>query len=130
MLRNIPNNYDSDGLLALLDSQGFAGQYTFVYLPCDLRTRAALGYAFVDFVSPAHSLRAFQVFDKFTNWKGKSKKTCNVQWSRTQGLTANFELVRLRTRGRSSFKDVPEGLKPVVFQNGVRMTFPATARSN
>jgi hypothetical protein len=127
MLRNIPNNYDSDGLLALLDSQGFAGLYDFVYAPRDFRSRAALGYAFVNFISPAFALRAFQVFHEFATWKGRSKKSCTVQWSRTQGLAANIDTVRLRARGRSNPKDVPDVLKPAVFQNGLRIKFPAAA---
>jgi len=123
MLRNIPSHYNSVGLLALLDSEGFAGQYDFAYVPFDFRSRVTLGYAFVNFSSHDHALRAFQVFDKFTNWKGNSKKTCSVQWSRTQGLEANFEVVRPR-RDRSNFKDVHNDLKPVMFQNGRRINFP------
>ena len=42
MLRNIPNNYTREMFLALLDDNGFAGRYDFVYLPCDFRRQANL----------------------------------------------------------------------------------------
>ena len=43
MLRNLPNNYSRAMLLELLDSEGFAGQYDFFYLPMDFKSRASLG---------------------------------------------------------------------------------------
>ena len=42
MLRNVPNNYTREMFLALLDDNGFAGRYDFVYLPCDFRRQADL----------------------------------------------------------------------------------------
>merc|ERR1712113_887226 len=44
MLRNVPNNYTRDMLLASLDSEGFAGKYDFLYLPIDYATGAGLGF--------------------------------------------------------------------------------------
>jgi hypothetical protein len=121
MLRNIPNNYDPDRMQALLDSEGFAGLYDFVYLPRDFKSRAALGYGFVNFSTPAHALRAYQVFDEFRNWKCNSNKACAVQWSRTQGFDANVEAVRSSPALR---KNIAANFKPVLLKNGVPIKFP------
>merc|ERR1740120_413238 len=51
MLRNIPNDYTRDMLLELLDSEGLASLYDFVYLPSDFKRWQGLGYAFVNMVS-------------------------------------------------------------------------------
>merc|ERR1740123_2226645 len=40
MLRNLPNDYTRDMLLALLDKEGFQGKYNFVYLPMDFKRMA------------------------------------------------------------------------------------------
>jgi len=122
MLRNIPNNYEPTRLMALLDAEGFAAQYDFVYLPRDFKSRVALGYGFVNFTTVAHALRAFRVFTEFTNWGSSSKKACQVQWSRTQGFAANVEAVRTSPAMR---KSVVETFKPVILQNGVRIKFPS-----
>jgi len=121
MLRHIPNNYSPEDVLALLDSYGFAGHYDYFYLPRDFKSAAALGYAFVNFVSTDVALRAFQVFDKFDGWKGRSHKACEVQWSRNQGFVQNVEAVRCSPVMR---KTVAAQFKPFVFQNGVRIEFP------
>merc|ERR1719401_2335316 len=118
MLRNIPNNYEPDRMLELLDAEGFVGQYDFVFLPRDFKSRRLLGYGFVNFIAPADALRAFQVFTDFTNWRCCSKKTCQAQWSRTQGYEANVKAVQTSPSMR---KQMPDNFKPVLFQNGVRI---------
>jgi hypothetical protein len=126
MLRNIPNDYTREMLLALLDSEGFATKYDFVYLPMDFNRKASLGYAFVNFVSQADAELAKSVLDGFTAWKVQSPKTCKACWVEShQGLEAHIE------RYRSSpvmHHTVPEEFKPIVFRNGVRVPFPAPTK--
>merc|ERR1712113_1012642 len=54
MLRNLPNHYTADLVLAMLDAEGFAGLFDFLYLPIDLKSHACLGYAFINLVHPSH----------------------------------------------------------------------------
>eukprot|EP00928_Gymnodinium_smaydae_P000748 TRINITY_DN1028_c0_g1_i17.p1 TRINITY_DN1028_c0_g1~~TRINITY_DN1028_c0_g1_i17.p1 ORF type:complete len:321 (+),score=60.47 TRINITY_DN1028_c0_g1_i17:81-1043(+) len=56
MLRNLPNNYSRMMLTDMIDNEGFAGKYDFVYLPMDFSTQACLGYAFVNLMDPADAL--------------------------------------------------------------------------
>jgi hypothetical protein len=122
MLRNFPNNYKRDSLIELLDIQGFSDQYDFVYLPLDYKSRAAIGYAFVNFTSHAAASRSFDVFNGFSAWRGKSRKVCEVIWSEThQGLDANIELVRNSSMNR---RRVPEQCKPFIVKNGQRVAIP------
>ena len=81
MLRNVPNNYNRDMFLAMLDEHGFAGRYDFVYLPCDFYRQANLGYAFVNLVDDAAVDALWQTFDGFSGWSLPTAKVCQVSWS-------------------------------------------------
>mmetsp|Transcript_96551 Transcript_96551/g.251620 ORF Transcript_96551/g.251620 Transcript_96551/m.251620 type:complete len:467 (+) Transcript_96551:97-1497(+) len=122
MLRNLPNNYSRKMLLDMMDSEGFAGQYDFVYFPIDFRTHASLGYAFINLDSPSIVPRFWSTFDGYTNWALPSRKECFVSWCGPhQGYEAHVQ------RYRSSpvmHPVVPDEYKPVIFKNGVRVEFP------
>merc|ERR1712048_293930 len=62
MIRNLPVGYTRSLLLDLLNSEGFARKYDFVYLPIDFSSGASLGYAFVDLLSPKCAQEFFQHF--------------------------------------------------------------------
>jgi len=126
MLRNIPNNYDRDSLVELIEAHGFAGHYDFLYLPLDFKSRVAIGYAFLNFTSHAAATRAFDVFSGFSGWKGKSQKICTVTWSEThQGQEANIELVRNSPMNR---RRVAEECKPIIIKNGKRVKVPPACK--
>jgi len=127
MLRNLPNNYSRAMVLATLDDEGFAGLYDFIYLPIDFKSRACLGYAFVNLVSPEVVPAFWSKFDGHSNWMLPSRKVCSVSWSGPyQGLQAHIARYRNSPVMHSS---VPEEYKPVILQGGVQLTFPPPTKS-
>merc|ERR1712048_367710 len=67
MLRNVPNDYNRDMFLNMLDDECLAGEYDFVYFPMDFQTGSGLGYAFVNFTSHEEALRAWQLLDNYSD---------------------------------------------------------------
>lgn len=123
MLRNLPNDYTRDALLDLLDQAGgFARKYDFVYLPIDFKSQAGLGYAFVNFVSPAEAERCKQTFEGFSRWGMRSSKVCSVTWGNPlQGYAAHVERYR---DSPVMHESVPDEWKPILLAGGVRQVFP------
>jgi len=126
MLRNIPNDYSRDMLLELMDSQGFAGRYNFLYLPVDFKRMAGLGYAFVNCVSQVDAEEMMAKFHGFRRWRFNSAKVCEVVWGEPlQGLEAHIDRYRNSPVMHGS---VPDGCKPVIFESGLRQPFPAPTK--
>jgi hypothetical protein len=126
MLRNMPNNYSRTMLLELLDAEGFAGQYDFLYLPMDFQSRASLGYAFINFTSSESAEAFWRVFDGYSNWAIPSRKMSGVSWSGPhQGLEAHIERYR---NSPVMAESTPDEYKPILFDRGVRIPFPAPTR--
>jgi hypothetical protein len=126
MLRNVPTSYTREMLLDLIDSLGFAGSYDFAYLPMEFSSQAALGYAFINFVSAGKALLCFDIFEGFSDWKVPSEKFCSVTWSSpNQGLQAHIERYQ---NSPVMHHSLPDEWKPVLFQHGVRVPFPLPTR--
>lgn len=127
MLRHLPNNYTQEMFLAMVKNEGFADLFDFVYLPTDFRTRAGLGYAFVNLTDPEAVPRFWDVFEGYTNWDLPTQKVCELSWSTPlQGLTAHIERFRNHPVMHPT---VPDNFKPMLFQKGVRVPFPAPTKS-
>jgi len=127
MLRNLPNNYTRDMLLELIDSLGFRGQYDFLYLPIDFQTQACLGYAFVNLVDSNFVPAFWRAFDGFSNWSLPSRKVCYISWSGPhQGLEAHIDRYR---NSPVMHPDVGDECKPLIFKEGLRVTFPPPTKS-
>jgi len=126
MLRNLPIRYTRDCLVKLLHSMGFAGTLDFLYFPIDFETHGALGYAFVNLTSPADAECLRCSLNGFSKWSLPSSKVCSVSWSQPlQGLEAHI------ARYRNSplvHELVPDGYRPLLFSNGVRIAFPPPTR--
>lgn len=127
MMRNIPNDYSGAMLLDLLDEHGFKGLYNLVYLPMDYHRQAGFGYAFIDFVSTEEAQRFRTQFEGFSDWGLVSHKICNVSWSDAlQGVRAHID----RYRNSPVMHDaVPDEFKPMLFESGERVPFPAPTKS-
>lgn len=126
MMRNIPNNYTRSMLLEMIDAEGFVGLYDFVYLPMDFGRRANLGYAFVNLVDAAAAAAFWSAFDGFSHWALPSAKVCQLGWSGPhQGLAAHIDRYR---NSPVMHNLVPDEYKPMLFQGGVRIKFPAPTR--
>lgn len=122
IMRNIPNNYTREMLLNLLDSEGFARKYDFVYMPVDFNTQAGLGYAFVNLVSPAWAQAFWTHLEGFQNWALPSEKVCALNWScPLQGFEAHVERYR---NSPVMHEAMPDAWKPVIFIRGERLPFP------
>jgi hypothetical protein len=126
MIRNMPNNYTRKMLLELLDLNGFAASYDFVYLPIDFETKACLGYAFINMATPVAANQFWKIFNGFSNWSIPSRNVAGVSWSGPhQGLQAHIE----RYSNSSIMCDgTPDDYKPIILSNGVRVPFPAATR--
>jgi len=93
MVRNIPNTYTRAMLMEELNLLGFEGKYDFIYLPMDKSTQWNVGYAFVNFSSPAVAKR---VIDEMTNYSFQrydhgSGKVAQISIAHIQGLERNLE---------------------------------------
>lgn len=85
MLRNIPNKYCQRYLLRHFASRGLDGEFDFVYLPIDFRSRCNLGYAFVNVLRP-EAVAAFHAEYHGLQWEAASctkvgaRGWCGVVW--------------------------------------------------
>jgi hypothetical protein len=123
ILRNCPLECTRDMLLKILDDEGFRGAYDFMHLPIDFQTKVGLGYAIVNMVSPSVALCARQHFNDFHNWAFPSDNRIEVDWNRPhQGLQAHIDRYR---NSPLMHESVPEAYRPVLFENGGRVQFPA-----
>jgi len=122
MLRNIPQKYDREALLDVLNQSGFAGCFDFFYLPIDFSTTNSVGYAFINFINEAElaRFRAMYVGRKLSE---ESPKVCEVCDAKLQGKDKNVEFYR-----NSTVMSMDERFHPVLFESGVRVPFPKPTR--
>lgn len=123
VLRGIPRNLARDDVQSLLDQEGFAHSYDFLYLPHNFSTQTSFGYAFVNFINEDVAQRFFAEFSGFGDRRIDDASTAETSWSvGQQGFAAQVERFRNSPVMHSS---VPETMQPVIFRDGVRLPFPA-----
>lgn len=128
MLRNLPNNYSRNMVCTMMDKEGFQGKYDFLYLPIDFRSKASLGYAFVNLINEGEAQKFWKTFDGYTKWVLPSAKVCSISWSGPhQGQESHVQRYRDSPIMHSS---VPDEFKPVIFEAGTgkRLDFPQPSK--
>jgi len=126
LFRNLPRSFTRAMFLDLVNSEGFAGSYNFVYTPVDFTSQAGLGYAFINFALPAVARRFWDRFDGYSKWTEPNDKAGALNWSSPhQGLAAHVERYR---NSPVMHATVPDEWKPAVFADGVRVAFPAPTK--
>ncbi|DAZ93934.1 TPA: hypothetical protein N0F65_012880, partial [Lagenidium giganteum] len=121
MIRNIPNKYTQQMLLAEINAS-HRGNYDFFYLPIDFKNKCNMGYAFINFMDSAHIIPFYQEFNnqKWTNFN--SEKVCAISYARLQGKQAMITRFQ-----NSSLLEKHESYRPLVFvSNGPNRGKPET----
>jgi len=109
MLRNLPPAITQQRLIQELNTEGFAGQYDFCYVPREFSTGVGVSFAFVNFRCPEMASRLTE------DWRG-SRRFCqafeaplNISAAKIQGLEGNLakwntaRLRRVRNRQMRPF---------------------------
>jgi len=126
MLRNIPKMYSRNEVRELIDSQGFAGKYDFLYLPMDFKQGTNLGYAFVNLSLTTDAHEFVLHFAGFKGWLMSNEEVCEVSWSnQQQGLDQHIERYR---NSPVMHEIVPEEWKPLILAAGQVVPFPAPTK--
>jgi len=91
MLRNTPNRYTAEELLAEMIGLGFEGAFDFFYLPIDFNTKRNRGFCFVNFVSACRAAEFAVAFHGLCLKRYSTHKILEVAPALTQGFEANVE---------------------------------------
>jgi len=124
VIRGLPHGSTREGLLKILNKEGFAGLYTFLYMPMDFETNMCIGYVFVNLTDEEQAQNLIATFDGRPHHQA-TYKCCSAELSRTQGLAANIERYR---NSPVMGSEVPDCFKPVLFAGGQRVPFPEPTR--
>jgi len=128
MLRDIPNNYTRQMLLALLDREGFPPTVmNFLYYPVDFRLHAGLGYCFINFLEEADVLAFWSHFEGFSEWELPSRKVAHVSWALP--LQGYDQCVSRYRNSQVMHHSVPDEFRPLLFKQGERVPFPAPTKT-
>lgn len=111
-------------IVELLNCQGFAGHFDFVYAPVDFQNCESLRYASVNMTSHGAAASAISRLHGIMVWE---EEELEVSWSLPlQGLASH---IRRYQNSPVMHTCVPDEYKPVILRNGVRQPFPAPTRS-
>uniref|UniRef100_A0A0R0GV62 Mei2-like C-terminal RNA recognition motif domain-containing protein n=1 Tax=Glycine max TaxID=3847 RepID=A0A0R0GV62_SOYBN len=116
MIRNIPNQFKFEDLQLILDEHCFKqnksaedpkawSKFDFVYLPMDYgkhaieKKKSNLGYAFVNFTTPAAAFKFYSEFQGFEWDVAKNKKICEINVAQYQEFCKKILIERRMVEG-------------------------------
>ncbi|KAK6917952.1 RNA recognition motif domain [Dillenia turbinata] len=111
MIKNIPNKYTSQMLLAAID-ENHRGTCDFLYLPIDFKNKCNVGYAFINMVSPSHIASFYQAFNGKKWEKFNSEKVASLAYARIQGKAALITHFQ-----NSGLMNEDKRCRPILFQS-------------
>ncbi|GAB2240986.1 hypothetical protein Droror1_Dr00021504 [Drosera rotundifolia] len=109
MIKNIPNKYTSNMLLATIN-ENHRGMYDFIYLPIDFKNKCNVGYAFINMAEPLHIVPFYKTFEGKRWEKFNSEKVASLAYARIQGkdaLISHFQ--------NSSLMNEDKRCRPILF---------------
>ncbi|KAL9256923.1 MEI2-like 4-like protein [Drosera capensis] len=109
MIKNIPNKYTSNMLLATIN-ENHRGVYDFIYLPIDFKNKCNVGYAFINMAEPLHIVPFYKTFEGKRWEKFNSEKVASLAYARIQGkdaLVSHFQ--------NSSLMNEDKRCRPILF---------------
>lgn len=89
MLKNVPNRYTVEEILAELLAEGFEDTFDFLYLPIDFNSKRNRGYAFINFKKPGTVEGFVKAFNETRLTRYPTQKIVKVVPALTQGFEAN-----------------------------------------
>lgn len=104
MLKNIPCRKSQEEVMQHMDQNGFSNRYDFFYLPKDVKFRANLGYAFINFLTPDDASAFAQTMGGYRFNGSGSTKECVIVPAHVQGLVNNLAAFKRTEVMRSSRK--------------------------
>jgi len=124
MLRNIPNRYTAEEILAEMLSVGFdAPKFDFLYLPIDFMTKRNRGYCFINFRKAADAFRFVQAFHGQRLTRYATRKILEVSPAVTQGFEKNVAQYASKHADRIQ----NPWFRPMIFRAGDDMALASTA---
>jgi len=123
MFKNLPESLTRYQLEELLNAEGFATRFNFLYLPADLKTGVNFGYAFVNMVTLSDVRSFMEHFQGFHRWPVRgSNKIAEVRLNeQMQGISA---LIQRYRNSPMMHPSVPFDMRPAIYCNGYEMPFP------
>ena len=108
MIRNVPNRYSQDELIAMVKRLGFS--FNFFYCPIDRQSRANCGYFFINLLQPQMAVDFINALHGLQLPAFRSVKVCIACWARIQGYSANVDQYK-----NSPLAELPREFRPRVF---------------
>eukprot|EP00928_Gymnodinium_smaydae_P096045 TRINITY_DN8394_c0_g3_i1.p1 TRINITY_DN8394_c0_g3~~TRINITY_DN8394_c0_g3_i1.p1 ORF type:complete len:617 (-),score=74.65 TRINITY_DN8394_c0_g3_i1:193-2043(-) len=125
MLKNIPNRVTREKLHEVLDVTHH-GEYDFLYVPMDFKTKCNRGFAFINFRSSRACTQFTEMVDgvEATKYfKQTTSKVLEVSPAHVQGFRENVEQIGQSKVIRDS-ADTPEWLPLIIDEQGTATDFP------